>query len=370
MWADAYGFMTGFAATLGLLYVLRPLAIRIGLVDDPGGRKHHHRPVPLIGGISMFGGLLIAFMVSSVPLDENTRIFLLASGFLVAVGVYDDLHELSAGSRFFAQAVTAGIMVWMGGQVVSNLGHLLDMNGNLSLGALAVPFTVFAVVGGINAMNLCDGLDGLASGLALVGLGTLALAAGKTGLGTDFHTIILLTGVVLAFFLMNFRFPWRTQGAGVFMGDAGSTFIGFAFAWLFVRLSQTDTPAISPVTALWVFAIPLMDTVSVMVRRIARGRSPFAPDREHLHHILLLAGFGVSETTLIILAISLILAVAGYVAYLCKVPESYLFYGFMSLFLGYFMMTLHAWKVMKWIKQWGGKPDAQSSLIKRMDSQG
>jgi len=278
---------------------------------------------------------------------------------LVGVGIYDDRHELTARLRFMAQTVTAAIMVWMGGLTVFNLGYLLQADTPTTLGLMAVPFTLFAAVGGINAMNLCDGLDGLASGLALIGLGTLAIAAGTAGTSVDFHTLLILIGAILAFFLMNFRFPWRTQGACVFMGDAGSTFIGFAFAWFFVRLSQSDTPAISPVMALWVFAIPLMDTVSVMTRRILRGRSPFAPDREHLHHILLLAGFGVMETTLIILGLSLVMAVIGYGGYCYAVPEHYLFYTFIILFMGYFMMTLHAWKVMKWLKQQGTRHKAR-----------
>jgi len=363
MLTNSYGFVTSFALTLGLLYVLRPLAFRIGLIDDPGGRKHHHKPIPLIGGIAMFGGLAVTHLVSAWPLDTATWAFLFASAVLVMVGVYDDRHELSARTRLLVQTLTACIMVWMGGQVVSSLGYLLTPWGTVSLGIVAIPFTVFAAVGGINAMNLCDGLDGLASGLALIGLGTLALAAsGIAGLQTDLHVLIILLGAIFAFFLMNFRFPWRTQGADVFMGDAGSTFIGFAFVWFFIRLSQCETPAISSVTALWVFAIPLMDTVSVMTRRILRGRSPFAPDREHLHHILLLAGFSVRQTTLIILGISLLMATAGYASYLLKVPESYLFHGFMTLFLGYFMMTLHAWKVMKWVRRWGGKSEASSHV--------
>lgn len=357
--------------TLCLLQMLKPLAGRIGLVDDPGGRKHHHRPVPLIGGIAIYAALLVVSLVTAWPLAHESQVFLLASAVLVLVGVYDDAHELTARTRLLAQALTACLMIGLGGQVVTDLGHLTDSGSKTTLDWLAVPFTVFAAVGGINAMNLSDGLDGLASGLALIGLGMLALAAsGVAGLQTDLLSLMILLGAITAFFLMNFRFPWRVHGAELFMGDAGSTFIGFAFAWFFVRLSQSDTPAITPVVALWIFAIPLMDTVSVMVRRILRGRSPFAPDREHLHHILLVAGYGVRETCLIILALALALAAVGYGAYLYAVPESLMFYGFLAMFGGYFMMTLHAWKVMKWLKQWAGKSDLQSLPVKRLKSQG
>ena len=371
MLTTGFAFMGSTGVTLCLLHLLKPLAGRIGLVDDPGGRKHHHRPVPLVGGIAMYGGLLVVSLGTAWPLDQNTQVFLLASAILISVGVYDDRHELTPRTRLLAQTLTACIMIWMGGQVVTDLGYLLDSQVKTAPGFLAVPFTVFAAVGGINAMNLSDGLDGLASGLALIGLGMLALAAsGIPGLQADFHGLIVLLGAISAFFLMNFRFPWRVHGADLFMGDAGSTFIGFAFAWFFVRLSQSETPAIAPVVALWIFAIPLMDTVSVMIRRILRGRSPFAPDREHLHHILLLAGYGVRETCLIILGLALALAAVGYGGYLYAVPESFLFYGFLALFGGYFMMTLHAWKVMKWLKQWAGKSDLQSLPVKRLNSQG
>ncbi len=136
-----------------------------------------------------------------------------------------------------------------------------------------------------------------------------------------------------------------------FPADAGSLFLGLAVAWFLIRFTQDPINLLNPITAVWVFALPIMDTVAIMSRRVMRGRSPFYPDRDHFHHILLLAGFSVRTTVLIILGISLLLSGFGLAAEWAGVPETMMFYGFLILFGAYFWGMHHAWKVMKALRR-------------------
>lgn len=343
-------FLVGFLTTVLLLWVLKPLASSIRLVDLPGGRKQHQRAVPLIGGIAMFGGFLSAFLTLPGPFVADMPALLAASALLIIVGLMDDYRELSILTRFFVQMGAAWIMVHWGDVALHDLGRPFLPGETVSLGRLTVFFTMFSTVGVINAMNMADGLDGAAGGMAAITLLLLALAAQVAGLQESVNILLLAASAVLAFLCFNLRFPWRRQGASVFMGDAGSTFLGLFLAWFFIKLSQGEHRAFMPVTALWMFALPLLDTVSVMIRRALKRRSPFAPDREHLHHMLLAAGYGVNKTVLILWSMTLGLALIGLAGFYFKVAESVMFYGFLVLFGFYVYVLQHARKAGKLIK--------------------
>lgn len=340
-------YFTVFATTIASTFCFRPVAAHLGLIDCPGGRKCHEGNVPLIGGIAMFVGVLFAMLVSHIPL-EAYRSLLAGMLVMVVVGVLDDRQDLTARLRFLAQMFAALLVATWGGLRLDNLGSLVSSEV-LVLGALAIPFTVFGMLGVINAFNMSDGVDGLCGSLTLSSVGLFAAAAWGAGRFTDLQVLLLLVAAVSAFLVFNFPFPGRRQ-AKVFMGDAGSMFLGFSLAWFAVSLTQGETRAIAPVTALWILALPLMDTVSVMVRRMLKGLSPFAPDREHFHHIFLVAGYGARSTVLIMLGISLTLGVVGLVAERLGVPEYIMFYAFLMLFALYFWGMMHAWKVMKAIR--------------------
>lgn len=343
--------LVGFLTTVLLLWVLKPLASSIRLVDLPGGRKQHRRAVPLIGGIAMFGGFLSAFLTLPGPFVADMPALLAASVLLIIVGLVDDYRELSVPIRFFVQISAAWIMIHWGDVVLHDLGHPFLPGETVSLGRFAVPFTMVSTVGVINAMNMADGLDGAAGGMAAITLLLLALAAQVAGLQESVNTLLLAASAVLAFLCFNLRFPWRrVQGASVFMGDAGSTFLGLFLAWFFIKLSQGEHHAFMPVTALWLFALPLLDTVSVMIRRALKKRSLFAPDREHLHHMLLAAGYGVTQTVLILWGVTLSLALIGLAGFYFNVAESVMFYGFVALFGLYVYVLQHADKARKRIK--------------------
>jgi UDP-GlcNAc:undecaprenyl-phosphate GlcNAc-1-phosphate transferase len=254
---------------------------------------------------------------------------------------------LPARTKLIAQIVAVVFMTSWADQVIYSLGDI-GGGGQVKLGAWALPFTAFAMVGVINAMNMIDGADGLAGGLALITLlvfsGVLA-AAGVLG-----DTLLLpLAGAVAGFLVFNLRAPWRER-ASVFMGDAGSMLLGFALAWYAVDLASVRH-AMTPITAVWILAIPLMDTVSLMIRRMLKGVSPFTPDCEHLHHILQRAGYSHGQTVVIVHAIALLLAGVGVAGWKLGVPEYVMFYGFMALFGLYVFGVLHAWKLMKAVRK-------------------
>lgn len=343
----AYSHLFAFLITILLLVGLRPLAFHFNLIDRPGGRKTHHGNIPLIGGIAMFGGF-IAF--SLVHHNEVMNLLPMLTGLSIVlfIGLLDDVHDLSTKVRFFAQITAALVMIYGGGIVLNDLGHLINSE-TLVLGSITVPFTVFCVVGVTNAMNISDGMDGLGGGLALVALLAMISLVLNTGRVEILSILLALATTVTAFMAFNMRTPWRSH-AKVFMGSAGSMSLGFILAWFMVNLSQGEQRVMEPVTAIWIFALPLLDTVSVMLRRILKGRSPFAPDREHFHHILLVAGYSVNQSVFIMLTIALVLAIVGVAGHYTHVPEAILFYAFLGLSAVYFWSMHHAWKVMKSIR--------------------
>ena len=326
--------LVAFVVTCLLLWVLRPLAMRIGLVDQPCERKRHVGHVPLVGGIAMFCGFMFAVLVLEQSLAGYRALFV-GTALLVIVGILDDFHDLPPWVRFVAQIVAALIMTLWGGVVVRDLGALFG-SGSIPLGMWAVPFTVFVTVGAINAINMLDGVDGLAGGVVWIAFVLLGFVAFSGNLMADAQVLLILACVVSAFLGFNLRFPGRRQ-ALVFMGDAGSMFLGFALVWFVITLSQGENRAMTPVTALWILALPLIDAVSIFVRRLSGGRPPFAAARDHLHHILLSSGFSVNNAVGAILGLAATIGVLGMLGQYSGVSEHLLFYGFLLLFV------IHLW---------------------------
>lgn len=337
-------YCLGFGVTALLIWRLSSLAFRIGLVDSPGGHKHHKAETPVVGGIAMFCGFWLAVFSFDAALYQ-LKFFFAGSALLVIVGTLDDFRELPVWFRFLAQIVAALLMTLGGGVVVENLGFLFNEQ-EVHLGDWAVPFTVVSVIGIVNAFNMCDGMDGLSGMLVLMTLLFLLLATATTGMGGDQVILLALVSVVASFLAFNYRFPGRRK-ALVFMGDAGSMFLGYSLVWFLVSLSQKPAAPIAPVTALWLVALPLLDMVCITLRRVLKGRSPFAPDREHFHHILLVAGWSVPLAVSVIVTLAFFLAGAGFFAYHAGIAEWVMFYAFLGVFLLYFWGVRRAWKVVR-----------------------
>jgi UDP-GlcNAc:undecaprenyl-phosphate/decaprenyl-phosphate GlcNAc-1-phosphate transferase len=324
-----------------LTAVFAPLARRAGLVDSPDHRKQHLGEIPLVGGLAIY--LAVAFSLLLTDLSLNMlRGFFAGSVVLVVVGIIDDLHEISAAKRLLAQAIAVLLMGAWGGVYLADLGHLLDSHHLLQLGWLALPFTVFAGVGIINAFNMIDGMDGLSASLTLVCLSAVGVVAFTVG---DLWTLTLLAVIgaaICGFLIFNLNLH-HTRRWRVFLGDAGSTLLGFIVVWTLVRSSQGSNELVSPVTALWFAAIPLMDTVTLMIRRISRGVSPFQADQEHLHHLLQRAGFGVNQSLLIAVALALSGAGIGLLLHFGEVPDAVQAGLFVAVAAVYFSISARAW---------------------------
>lgn len=297
------------AVTLFMIFWLRPLARKLGLVDRPGGRKAHRGRVPLVGGLCFFAGTVAGLAYLGVR-DVFVASLLVPCVLMVATGAIDDLTNLSVRSRLVIQVATSVLVVAATGVHLDTAGQLFG-ESELPLGLLGIPITIVAVIGLVNAFNMLDGIDGLAAGMAMVTIGAILLFAGGALAAT--LGVVLLLQVLLAalvpYLCVNLGWP---DGRKVFMGDAGSTLLGFALAWSLVYLAQRPVGVLAPVDTLWCVALPVIDTLAVMVRRMRAGRSPFKPDRQHLHHLLLDAGCRPRQALALILLAASVFAAVGY----------------------------------------------------------
>lgn len=327
---------TLFFAVLALLLSaiaargLAGLANRIGLVDQPGGRKQHDGIIPITGGVAMFIGFAVSTLGAAAG-TTDVQALVIALGILVFCGVADDLHDLSPRSKLVFQIIAALLMTSWAGVHVAHLGNLLGF-GPISLYGWSIPFTVVCALGTVNAFNMLDGLDGSAGGTALVASLWLAFAAVLQGLGLQAVVLLVLSGAIAGFLFWNLRMPWRTH-AVVFMGDAGSMMLGFVLCWFTIDLSQGAQRSLAPISCVWILAVPLIDMARVMFVRRIRGTRMFEADREHLHHFLLDRGYSVPATAGIMIGASVICGGIGIGGWIAGVPDWVMFYAFAALLL-------------------------------------
>jgi len=218
---------------------------------------------------------------------------------------------------------------------------------------MAVPFTVFITLGVINAINMADGCDGLAGGVALVTLALIGLTCVHVGNYAVFDRVLILGGAVAGFLVMNMRHPWQPR-ARVFLGNSGSTIIGLAITWLAVRVSHTAGHPVSSILVPWLVAPPLIDCVVLMFRRAAQKSSPFAADNGHLHHLLLDAGFTPAGVALTLMALTAALGLAAMIALRLHVPQAMMVAVFLLLIVGYYFFSRdrgHAVRRLTWLRQ-------------------
>lgn len=329
-------YLCPFFITFCFTYLLFPLAKRLGLVDMPGGRKRHQGEIPLIGGITMFIGFSFAILTLDTSMREF-RAFFASSLLLIIIGVLDDFRELSARARFVAQIVAALIVTLWGNNVLYDLGNILFM-GDIHLSYWGILVTIIAIVGVINAVNMTDGLDGLAATLTLSELSMLSILAKLDHQIVSMHILLIIICVLFAFLIFNFPFPKLRKQAYIFMGDAGSMFLGFTLAWFLVSLSQGAHPAAKPVTMLWIMALPLFDATYVIIDRIRKRQSPFHANHDHLHYVLSQLGFDNLQIVLIISGVSLLLGIGGIMAGIEGVSEGVIFFSFLFLFVIYWIL--------------------------------
>jgi UDP-GlcNAc:undecaprenyl-phosphate/decaprenyl-phosphate GlcNAc-1-phosphate transferase len=333
--AGAIGF------SIGAVVVLSRFAPACGLIDHPGGRKAHSRAVPLVGGLAIFIALVATSWAFGV--DPRASHFLFALLIVVAAGLWDDLRDISPRLKFASQIAACVVMIWGAGVELRSVGDLLGWRP-IGLWIFAAPMTIFAIVGVVNSINMMDGVDGLAGSLGLVAFAWYAAIAAGSGLEAQFRMAVIFCGTIAGFLLFNLRFPWQ-QHARAFLGDAGSLMIGFALGWFAIDLTQGPGRTLAPIGALWVLLLPLADCVSLMARRVRRGKSPFVADRQHIHHYLQARGFRHGQAIAILVGLSAVFGAVGYIGWRLELAEYALFWPF---FFGFFIY--HAWIEAQWRK--------------------
>lgn len=286
------------AAASGIAYFSMPyiiqLAHRFGAVDQPDQRKVHNRIMPRLGGLGIFSAFFI-ILLFGVQASEPVLGIMFGGLVIFLVGVLDDLLQLPAGVKLLGQCLAAAIAIHYG-IVVSFVTNPFD--GPIGLGYFAIPLTFIWIVGITNAINLIDGLDGLAAGVSAIAAVTMGYVAFTQGQQTVFVAAFILVAAILGFLPYNFH-PAQT-----FMGDGGSNFLGFILGCLAVMGLTKSTAVISLFVPIVILGIPIFDTFFAIVRRINNKAPIFMPDKSHLHHRLMALGYGHRRTVLIIYAIS------------------------------------------------------------------
>jgi UDP-GlcNAc:undecaprenyl-phosphate GlcNAc-1-phosphate transferase len=328
-------FVVALSVTAALIPVLVRWAPAIGLTDAPGPRKVHSIPVPRVGGLAMAAGLLLPTLIT-VELTPSIRGLLLGLVVLLIFGLWDDRVTLGYRTKFAGQVLAAGLCMIVGNMHIGTLmiGSLIVLPQGVSI------FLTFVFLIGItNAINLADGLDGLAGGLVLLCLCAIALFAAMSGNATVVAVALIEAGAVLGFLRFN------THPAKIFMGDSGSQMLGFSVGALALLATQGETSPLSAALPLLLLGLPIMDTLTVMLTRIRAGRSPFSADSNHLHHRLLALGFAHREAVLLIYMMQVALVLLAY--FLRFESDSEVFIAFCA-FTGLILGSLHRASQVGW----------------------
>lgn len=290
-----------FVASILLTPLVRKLAFRIGAVDRPNYRKVHVSVMPRIGGLAIIGGFLVGYLVLT-PDDEHATGILIGAVIIVITGFLDDMLEITAKAKITGQLAAAIVVVTWGGLQIEFIN--LPFGGIIEFGFLSIPVTILWIVGITNAINLLDGLDGLAAGVSTIALISLSVMAMLMGDMFVVATTAILAASSLGFLFYNF-YP-----AKIFMGDTGALFLGFMISVL-ALLGFKNVTFISLVIPVIMLGVPISDTFFTIVRRIRMKQPISKPDKSHLHHSLLNAGFSHRQSVLIIYALAALFGVGA-----------------------------------------------------------
>jgi UDP-GlcNAc:undecaprenyl-phosphate/decaprenyl-phosphate GlcNAc-1-phosphate transferase len=337
-----------FLFSLIFIFIARKIAKRFGLVDEPNHRKTHQGEIPLVGGIAVFFGISLAFMITNEYIPHKW-LYLICAGILVFVGVLDDRFDISVKIRATIQAIVALVMIYFAGLTLDNLGYVLGP-WQIKLGPLSYLTTLLAVWAAVNAFNMVDGIDGLLGGLSCISFAALGILLYQNGNMALAFWCFAVIAAILPYIFLNLGLLGKRYK--VFMGDAGSTLIGFTIIWLLLMSTQGQQRSIKPVTALWIIAIPLMDMIAIMYRRLRKGMSPFSPDRQHIHHLIMRSGFTSSQAFILITLAAAILAAIGMIGERSNfIPEWVMLALFLLIFAIYGYCIKRAWKVARFVKR-------------------
>ena len=301
-------FSLAFGVSLASTPLVKMLAYKIGAIDVPkDARRVHDHPIPRLGGLAIFYGFLISILCFS-PVSVQLRGILIGALIIVAMGIIDDVKQLGAKIKFLVQIAVA-IIVVMHGVIIKYISvpEFIVAGGILPLGYFSIPITVIWIVGVTNAVNLIDGLDGLAVGISSIATFSLFFIAILAG---EMEVAILtaaIAGACLGFL------PYNFNPAKIFMGDTGSTFLGFILSVVCIQGLFKGYVIISFIIPFLILGLPIFDTTFAILRRIWNKKPIMAPDRGHLHHRLMDMGFSQKQTVAILYVMSSILALSAVV---------------------------------------------------------
>ena len=311
-----------------LIPMIKKIAIKINAVDVTGGRHIHKKTTPKLGGLAIFFGFLLGYMIFGTNSSIMNGI-LIGSFIIILIGVIDDITELGALPQFIGQLAAACVVVFYGGLLikdVSAFGLYIDFS------ILSYPLTIFFIVGCINCINLIDGLDGLSGGICSIyylTIGIIAIIQGKTGL--DFVLAFTMLGSTLGFLVYNFN------PASIFAGDCGSNFMGFMIA-VIALLGFKNVTMTSFIIPLIILAIPILDTLFALIRRFLKKQPLFEGDKFHLHHQFLNRNFTTKQTVLIIYVIDALFAFASILYFLNDKEIGYIIYSILLILVVIFVL--------------------------------
>lgn len=311
-----------FFLSLFITPLVKRFAFLIGATDIPNARKVHRELMPRLGGLAIYISFLAGVLIFK-PENQFSYAIILGSGVIVLTGIYDDIREISPKLKLLGQLAASTIVVLYGGLQATFIN--LPFGGHFEFGLLSIPFTVLWIIGITNAINLIDGLDGLAAGvssIALFSIVGMAMIMGNLYVGAIGSILLVST---LGFLFFNFH------PAKIFMGDTGALFLGFMISVLSL-LGFKNVTFVSFIVPVLILGVPISDTIFAILRRIINKRPLSAPDKSHLHHCLLRLGFTHKQTVLIIYAMSAFFGLVAVIFSQAKLWGS-MFLGFVILFL-------------------------------------
>ena len=300
--------------------VVRSLAFRVGAVDVPkDSRRMHNHPIPRMGGLGIYLGFILSVLLF-LPLTSELRGMLLGSTIIAVLGIFDDIYALPALPKFFIQ-IGAALVAVLGGNRIMFLSNpnIFSKEPFWDLGWLSIPITVLWIVGITNAVNLIDGLDGLACGVSTISSMTLLVIALVMEEPDVAILMAALSGACIGFL------PYNLNPAKIFMGDTGSTFLGFILAVVSIQGLFKFYTIISFAVPFLMLGLPIFDTCFAILRRVSHGQSPMKPDRGHIHHRLIDMGFSQKQAVAVLYIISAILGLSAVVLTTIGVVRAMLF---------------------------------------------
>lgn len=347
-------FIVSFIITFMTTPFVKKLAFRIGAVDIPkDSRRMHSRPTARLGGLAIFLGFIISTIIFANLTKELTGV-LIGCAIIVTLGMFDDIYALSAKLKFAVQLLAALFPVLMGLQIdFIRVPSFISDYGYIGLGWAAIPITVIWIVGITNATNLLDGLDGLACGVSCISALTLLCIAIIVGEPNVAFITSALAGACIGFL------PYNFNPAKLFMGDTGSLFLGFVLATSSVQGLFKGYAVMSIAAPFLILGLPIFDTASAILRRLKNHQPIMSPDRGHLHHRLIDAGFSQKQAVSTIYILCFVLCATA-VALIATGAISW--WVFLAVLLGF---TVFLWATPILIELHSEKEDNQNNQNKR-----